>query len=148
MFQENKILNKILDLGRKIVPKRVFKWAQPIYHWALGTVGAMLYGFPSRSMKVIAVTGTKGKSTTVFMISKIFEEQGLPMAAIGSLGFKIKEKTWPNTLKMTLPGRLKLQKFFYRAKKAGVQYVVLEATSEGIVQNRLAGVAIDSAVYT
>ncbi|MDO8676529.1 MAG: Mur ligase family protein, partial [Candidatus Azambacteria bacterium] len=65
-----------------------------------------------------------------------------------SLGFKIKDKTWPNTLKMTLPGRLKLQKFLYQAKKAGCRYVVLEATSEGIVQHRLAGIKIDCAVYT
>lgn len=148
MFNENKLLNKFLNLGRKIVPKRVFKWAQPIYHWGLGMLGAILYGFPSHAMKVIAVTGTKGKSTTVFMISKIFEEQGLPVAAIGSLGFKIKDKAWPNMLKMTLPGRLKLQRFLWRAKKAGVKYVMLEATSEGIVQNRLAGVSIDCAIFT
>lgn len=111
-------------------------------------LGAAIYGFPSQAMRVIAVTGTKGKSTTVYMISKIFEEQGLSVAAVGSLGFKIKERTWPNTLKMTLPGRLKLQKFLYQAKKAGCRYVVLEATSEGIVQNRLAGVKIDCAVFT
>ncbi len=111
-------------------------------------LGGVIYGFPSKSMKVIAVTGTKGKSTTVFMISKIFEDQGLAVAAIGSLGFKIKDKQWPNTLKMTLPGRLKLQKFLYKAKKAGVDYVVLEATSEGIAQNRLAGIYIDCAVFT
>ena len=94
------------------------------------------------------MTGTKGKSTTVFMISKIFEEQGLPVAAVGSLGFKIKEREWPNNLKMTLPGRMKLQRFLYRAKKAEVKYVVLEATSEGIAQHRLAGVSVDCAVYT
>ncbi|MDP2932896.1 MAG: Mur ligase family protein, partial [bacterium] len=82
------------------------------------------------------------------MISKIFEEQGEQVAAIGSLGFKIKDRTWPNILKMTLPGRLKLQKFLYRAKKAGCEYVVLEATSEGIVQNRLAGIDIDCAIFT
>ena len=122
--------------------------AQPIYHWCLSILGAVIYRFPSRSMKVIAVTGTKGKSTTVFMVSKIFEEQGKPVAAIGSLGFKIKDHTWPNALKMTLPGRLKLQKFLYQAKKAGCEYVVLEATSEGIAQNRLAGVDIDCAVFT
>jgi UDP-N-acetylmuramoyl-L-alanyl-D-glutamate--2,6-diaminopimelate ligase len=82
------------------------------------------------------------------MVSKIFEEQGEPVAAVGSLGFKIKERTWPNTLKMTLPGRLKLQGFLYRVKKAGCKYVVLEATSEGIAQNRLAGVNIGCAVFT
>ena len=148
IFQENKILTKLLDMGRKVIPRRIFRWAQPIYHWVLGMAGAVLYGFPSRSMKVIAVTGTKGKSTTVFMISKIFEEQGLPVAAIGSLGFKIKDKVWPNMLKMTLPGRLKLQKFLYRARRAGCKYVVLEATSEGVAQNRLAAINVDCAVYT
>ena len=148
MFNENKILNKLLGIGRKIIPRKVFKLAQPIYHWCLSMLGAVIYRFPSRSMRVIAVTGTKGKSTVVFMVSKIFEEQGEPVAAIGSLGFKIKDRTWPNILKMTLPGRLKLQKFLYRAKNAGCKYVVLEATSEGIVQNRLAGINVDCAVFT
>jgi len=99
-------------------------------------------------MRVIAVTGTKGKSTVVFMISKIFEEQGEAVAAVGSLGFKIKDRIWPNTLKMTLPGRLKLQKFLSRARRAGCKYVILEATSEGLAQNRLAGIDIDCAVFT
>ncbi len=111
-------------------------------------LGAVIYGFPSRNMKVIAVTGTKGKSTVVFMISKVLEDQGFPVAAVGSLGFKIKDKTWPNMLKMTLPGRFKLQKFLYRAKRSDVEYVVLEATSEGLAQSRLAGVKIDCAVFT
>jgi UDP-N-acetylmuramoyl-L-alanyl-D-glutamate--2,6-diaminopimelate ligase len=148
MFKENDFLNKLLGWGRKIIPTKIFKLVQPVYHWCLSMMGAFIYRFPSRAMEVVAVTGTKGKSTTVFMISKIFEDQGEPVAAIGSLGFKVKERTWPNTLKMTLPGRLKLQKFLYRAKKAGCKYVVLEATSEGIAQNRLAGVKIDCAVFT
>lgn len=148
MFKENNLLNKILAGGRKIIPRSIFKAAQPIYHWSLSILGGLIYGFPSRSLKVIAVTGTKGKSTTVFMISKILEDQGKVVAAVGSLGFKIREKEWPNTLKMTMPGRTKLQKFLYQAKIAGVEYVVLEATSEGIAQQRLAGVAVNCAVFT
>lgn len=148
MFKESSILNSILNIGRKLVPRRIFKWAQPIYHWGLGMLGAVIYGFPSHSMRVIAVTGTKGKSTTVFMITKIFEDQGLAVAAVGSLGFKIRGREWPNNLKMTLPGRMKLQKFLFLAKRAGCKYVVLEATSEGIVQNRLVGVCVDCAVFT
>src|SRR3989344_5018393 len=148
MFIENKALSALLNLGRKIIPRRIFRAAQPIYHWGLGIFGAVIFALPSRGMRVIAVTGTKGKSTTVYMISKIFEDQGLPVAAVGSLGFKIKERVWPNNLKMTLPGRMKLQKFLRRAVNAGAKYAVLEATSEGIVQNRLAGVKIDCAVYT
>jgi UDP-N-acetylmuramoyl-L-alanyl-D-glutamate--2,6-diaminopimelate ligase len=148
MFTENSLLTKILKIGRKIIPKSLFKAAQPLYHWSLSMLGGVIYGFPSKSMKVIAVTGTKGKSTTVYMVVKIFEDQGLAVAAIGSLGFKIKDKQWPNILKMTLPGRLKLHKFLYQAKGSGVECAVLEATSEGIAQNRLAGIYIDCAVFT
>ncbi len=82
------------------------------------------------------------------MIAKIFEEQGKAVAMIGSLGSKIKNQSWPNTLKMTMPGRFKLQKFLYEAKRAGCEYVVMEATSEGIAQHRLKGISVDCAVIT
>ncbi|TSC74308.1 MAG: hypothetical protein G01um101444_334 [Parcubacteria group bacterium Gr01-1014_44] len=148
MLTENKKLEKLLNLGRKIIPRRLFKVGQPIYHWALAWVGALRYGLPSRSMKVIGVTGTKGKSTTVFLIAKIMEEASLPVAAIGSLGYKIKDKEWPNNLKMTMPGRFKMHKFMREAKKAGCKYLVLEVTSEGIKQERHLGIKFDSAVLT
>ncbi len=142
------ILDKILYRIKKLIPRSVFDFFAPLYHAALAYLGAMIYGFPSRSMKVIGVTGTKGKSTVVFMISQLLEKTGQPAAAIGSLGFKIKDKEWPNTLKMTMPGRFRLQKFLYEAKKAGCKYVVLEVTSEGIKQKRHIGIDFDCAVFT
>ena len=147
MFKES-LLDKILYKTKKLIPKSVFNFFAPYYHAGLAHLGNILYGNPSKSLKIIGVTGTKGKSTTVFLISKIFEGAGIPVAAIGSLGFKIKEKEWPNTLKMTMPGRFKLQKFFYEAKKAGCKYVVLEVTSEGIKQKRHLGINFDCAVFT
>ena len=147
MFKES-LIDKILYRIKKLIPKSVFNFFAPYYHTRLTHLGNIYYGNPSRSMKVIGVTGTKGKSTTVYLISKIFEGAGIPTAAIGSLGFKIKDKEWPNTLKMTMPGRFKLQKFFYEAKKAGCKYVVLEVTSEGIKQKRHLGINFDCAVFT
>src|SRR3989344_5899509 len=147
MFKEG-LLDKSLKSAKKLIPKPVFDFFAPMYHSALAYAGAVAYGFPSRSMKVIGVTGTKGKSTTVFLITKILESVGEPVAAIGSLGFKIKEKEWPNTLKMTMPGRFKLQRFLYEAQKAGCKYVVLEVTSEGIRQKRHLGINFDCAVFT
>lgn len=147
MFKEG-LIDKTLRRIKKLIPKSVFDFFAPIYHSALAYSGAVLYGFPSKSMKVIGVTGTKGKSTTVFLISKLLEGAGEPVAAIGSLGFKIKDKEWPNNLKMTMPGRFKLQKFLAQAKKAGCKYVVLEVTSEGIKQKRHLGIKFDCAVFT
>ena len=139
---------EMLRKGRSIIPGFLFQLFQPLYHWTLAWVAAINYGFPSKSMKIIGVTGTKGKSTTALMVTKIFEQQGKAVAMIGSLGFKIRDKEWPNTLKMTMPGRFKLQKFLYEAKHAGCEYVVIEVTSEGIAQKRLSGVYVDCAVFT
>jgi len=147
MYQEG-LLDKILYQIKKIIPKSVFNFFQPTYHIFLSYTGALIYGFPSKSLKVIGVTGTKGKSTTVYLVSKILEAGGHQVAAIGSLGYKIKNQEWPNTLKMTMPGRFKLHKFLAQAKRAGCTHVVLEVTSEGIKQKRHLGINFDCAVFT
>ena len=148
-------MDKILRNVKELIPKSVFDFFAPMYYVTLAYVGAVWYGFPSRSMKVIGVTGTKGKSTTVFLISKILEvaelatvSQRSGVASIGSLGFKIKDMEWPNNLKMTMLGRFKLQKFLAEARNAGCKYVVLEVTSEGIKQKRHLGIKFDCAVFT
>lgn len=147
MFKEN-LLDKILGFIRsRLIPKSVFSFFQPLYHTLLAYIGALMYGFPSRSMKVIGVTGTKGKSTVVFVTAKILEELGYSVASVGSLGFKIKNKEWANNLKMTMPGRFKLQSFLRQAKNAGCEFVVMEVTSEGIAQKRHLGIKFDSAVF-
>ena len=147
MFRES-LLDKILYRIKKLIPKSVFEFFQPAYHTLLAHLGAMRYGFPSRSMKVIGITGTKGKSTTTYLVSKVLESAGYKVAAIGSLGYKILDKEWPNTLKMTMPGRFRMQRFLKQAKNSGCEYVVLEVTSEGIKQKRHLGIDFDCAVFT
>src|SRR3989344_9352142 len=121
MFRES-FLDKVLYNIKKFIPGRVFNALAPAYHTILAYAGALMYGFPSRGLTVVGVTGTKGKSTVTYLVSRILEAKGDGVAAIGSLGYKIKDKEWPNTLKMTMPGRFRLQKFLAQAKKAGCKY--------------------------
>jgi len=148
MFRENKILERLLGFGRKVIPRPVFVFFQPLYHYTLSTLAALLYKFPAKKLKVIGVTGTNGKSTVVHLISRILEENGFSVASLSSIEFKIKSKVWLNNLKMTLPGRMKLQSFLKKALKAKCHYVVLEMTSEGIKQYRHKFIGFDTAILT
>jgi len=141
-------LDKTLRIAKRFIPMRLFRAVQPLYHKALAYTGALAYGMPSRKLTIIGVTGTKGKSTVVHLTAKLLEAGGHKVAALGSLGFKIGDETWPNELKMTMPGRWKLQHFLRRALKAGVTHVVMEVPSEGIAQGRHLGVRFDGAVFT
>ena len=148
------------ELIKKFIPSFLLDW----YHFSLSYLGAVLYRFPSEKIKVIGVTGTNGKSTVVEIISRILEDYNPPatpplasgerapagykVASLSSIKFKIKEKEWPNTLKMTMPGRFKLQKFLRQAVDSGCQYVILEVTSEGIKQHRHRFINFDTAVFT
>lgn len=134
----------IKDAVKKILPNFLVDF----YHFFLPLTGAFFYRFPSKNLKVIGVTGTNGKSTVVYMIEKIFEEAGLETASLSSIKFKIKEKEWINPLKMTMPGRFKIQKFLRQAVDADCKYAVLEVTSEGIKQHRHRFIDFDTAVFT
>lgn len=131
-------------LIKKFIPKFLLGW----YHWGLAFLGACLYGFPSKKLKIIGVTGTNGKTTVVSLITEIFEEAGFRVASLSGIKFKINDKEWPNLLKMTMPGRFKIQKFFRQAVNAKCQYAVLEVTSEGIKQHRHCFINFDTAIFT
>src|SRR3989344_2918441 len=119
-------MESLLNIGRKIIPKPVFEFFQPAYHLAFAYLAALVYGFPSHKIKVIGVTGTKGKSSTVYFLSRILEGVGYKTAAISTIQFKIAEKEWHNSLKMTMPGRFAIQSFLAKAVKADCQFIVLK----------------------
>jgi len=142
------MIEKILSLGRKIIPKPLFRACQPIYHWLLAWGAALWYGFPSRKLTIIGVTGTNGKSTVVELLHAILMEADESVASLSSIRFKIKNNENINDLKMTMPGRFQMQRFLYKAVRAGCTYAALEVTSEGIKQFRHKGIAFSLAVLT
>jgi len=132
----------IKDKIRKITP------VLSVYHFLFAFFGALFHGFPSRKVKVFAVTGTNGKTTTVNIIAKIFEEAGYKVASFSSTEFIINGKAEPNRFKMTMPGRAVIQKLLKRAAREGCQIAIMEVTSEGIKQHRHRFINFHSACFT
>jgi UDP-N-acetylmuramoyl-L-alanyl-D-glutamate--2,6-diaminopimelate ligase len=132
----------IKDLIRNIRP------VVSLYHLLYAFLGAAFYRFPSSRMKVFAVTGTNGKTTTVDLVARVFKEAGFSVAALSSVKFEIAGKEEPNLYKMTMPGRAVVQKMLRKAADSGCQIAVIEVTSEGIKQHRHRFIKIDTACFT
>ncbi len=141
-------MNKLLQQIKKIIPNRLFKALQPIYHFTLSVVAVIWYGFPSRKLRVIGVTGTSGKSTSIEFISRMLEEAGYVVGSATTIRFKVGKKEWLNDRKMTMVGRFMLQRLLRDMVVAGCHYAIIETTSEGIKQFRHIGIDYDTVVFT
>src|SRR3989344_9123244 len=118
------------------VPEPLLQRLLAAYHFLLAWLGAVLYGFPSRSLLVVGITGTKGKSSVAEMVNAILEEAGYKTALLNSIRFKAGEVSERNLTRMSMPGRFFIQKFLHDAMKTGCTAAVLEMTSEGARQAR------------
>lgn len=142
------MLEKSFRTIERLIPKRIYRSLQPVYHFLLAFTGAVRYGFPSRHLTVILVTGTKGKTSTTEILNNILEESGAKTAVLGTLRFKIGDKSVRNMRKMTIPGRFFVQKFLRDAVDAGCTHAVLEMTSEGAKQFRQRFIEMDMLIFT
>ncbi len=118
------------------------------YHFVLAYIAAVFYGFPSRKLLVIAVTGTKGKSSVTEMLNAILEEAGHKTALMNSIRFKIGEESRRNLTRMSMPGRFFIQSFLREALRRQCTAVVLEMTSEGARQHRHRAIDLDALIFT
>ncbi len=140
--------DRMKDIIRAIIPAAFLAQVLSAYHFCLAYVGAFAYGFPSRTIRVIAVTGTKGKSSTTEMVNAILEEAGEKTALLNSIRIKIADSSAPNEMRMSMPGRFFIQKFLADALKAGATTAILEMTSEGARQHRQRAIEIDALIFT
>lgn len=129
---------------KKLLPQK----ALDFYHLCFAWGGALWYRLPSKKLFVIAVTGTKGKSTTSELIAALLTEAGHTVALASTIRFAIGQESEPNLFKMTMPGRAYLQKFLRKAVDAGCTHAVIEMTSEGARQFRHKGIALDALIFT
>ncbi len=142
------MLEKILRFTERLIPKKVYRFGQPTYHFVLALCGALLYRFPSRKIKIVAVTGTKGKSTTTEFVNAILEASGEKTALLNTIRFKVGDTTRANKYKMTVPGRFFVQKFLRDAVHAGCTWAVLEISSEAVKQSRHRFIQFDALIFT
>ncbi len=116
------------------------------YHFCLAYLGAWRYGFPSRTLTVIGITGTNGKSSTVEFINAILEEAGRKTALSSSVRVKVAGGSHAATGR-SMPGRFFIQRFLREAVDAGCTIALIEMTSEGAAQHRHRGIELDALVF-
>jgi len=119
-----------------------------IYHGIIAYLAAVWYGFPSKELTVIGVTGTDGKSTTIHLVRHILKSAGKKASMVSSVYAEIGGKQYDTGFHVTTPDSFMLQKFLRQAVAAGDKYMVLEVTSHGIDQNRILGIKFQIAVLT
>lgn len=113
---------------------------------ALSYVAAQFYGNPSRGMRMIGITGTKGKTTTSFLVKSILEAAGKKVGLFGTVCTMIGDEAISS--KLTTPDPLETQGMLRRMADAGVEYVIMEVSAHALAMHRLAGIRFEVGAFT
>lgn len=117
-------------------------------HLPSSILANIIYGFPSKGMKFIGITGTDGKTTTTNMIYKILKDAGYKTAMVSTINAEINGEKIDTGFHVTNPDYFLLQKLINKAKKAGTEIFILEVTSHGLDQYRTWGIEFSIGVIT
>lgn len=141
-------MQALKELAQRILPRSLYRALLKPYHLLIAFQSALQAGFPANKLTVIAVTGTKGKSSVTEMLFHVLRHAGLPAAVAGTISFKILDEEKPNLYKMTMPGRGFIQRFLKEALDKGARYAVVEVTSEATLQYRHYFLSLNALIFT
>ena len=128
------------------VPKDVTVIQTADSRYAMAVIAAAWYGYPAEEMKIIGITGTKGKTTTTYMVKSILESAGHKVGLIGTIEAIIGEEHIPAN--NTTPESLLIQEYFRKMADAGCDCVVMEVSSQGLMLHRTAGFTFEIGIFT
>ena len=115
---------------------------------ALADLAAEFFDHPTRKLKIAAVTGTDGKTTTVHLVSDVLEASGAKTGFATTVDFKVVDHEWKNETRQTTQEAVEVQEFCAELLVAGGTWGVLEATSHALALRKLRGTEVDIAVFT
>ena len=141
------MVEESVDLKKLTIPENLTLIVVPDTRTALAICACNFYNNPSRKFKLIGVTGTKGKTTTTYMIKKILEKQGKKVGLIGTIATYIGDKKIEDSSRTT-PESIKLQKIFNCMVEEKVDVVVMEVSSQSLKLNRVLGCDFDIGIFT
>ena len=143
----------ILNGAKTIVIEREVEYREGITYVlvenareALALLSCAYFDHPSRKMTVIGLTGTKGKTTTTYMVQSILEHASKKVGIIGTIGSMINGEIRPT--KNTTPESFELQRLMNEMVEAGCEYCVMEVSSQGLMLHRVTGIDFDYGVFT
>ena len=155
LFDGHRFISQAVNAGAKAilttretveVPAGVAILRVPDLNKALDTIVPYFHDYPARSMRIIGITGTNGKTTTSYITRAILRAAGYRVGLIGTIQIMIEDEVYP--IHNTTPDVVELQHTLAIMRDKGMDYVVMEVSSHALDQDRVAGIEFDTAVFT
>jgi len=129
---------------KKLIPKKL----KNIYHLFWAWFGFVKYKNPAKDIFVVGITGTSGKSSSIYFLRLILESLGYKVGALSTVEFSIDGKVEENDKKMTMLGKMQIQKYLRKMVDKKCDFAIIEVSSEGVVQNRHKFINFDTILLT